>query len=403
VSIKHRIISTWLIIVWGVLLPSAVGGTSLYSLNFIGERLESGDTRAIALGGVTQLIPDSLGVLQLNPALLTHVRRVTIGATQLLALDEGRSADYTERDISVAFPVFRVAFPIARRLVISIGYTGRFDADGTLGITGVSSGGDAYTQTFKKSGGLFSIPATASIALTRFASVGLTLSMERGFIEERWDIVFDDRSFAPGAGLKKEEVSGTGFGGGLVLTWGKLLVGGMYESAIDYDADIRERFTESGLDTSYQESVTLPERVSVGATLKVTPDVMLLGSASWSNFEDFEGMAFPMDRLGTERSYAIGLEYSKGLPVKGRRLPIRLSFNYQELPYEQPLGKTVNKVLFGLGTGLLFGGGRGKIDLALQAGKIGSINDNLLEDRIFRIYLGVSGSEAWKRKRERDY
>ena len=76
---------------------------------------------------------------------------------------------------------------------------------------------------------------------------------------------------------------------------------------------------------------------------------------------------------------------------------------YERLPYDFPVGERISRLLFGVGTGLHFRSGKGKIDVAVQVGKEGSIDTNQLENRIFRLYVGVSGSEVWKRKRQRKF
>ncbi len=381
-------------------LPATAWATSLFSLNFLGEKLEAGDARSIALGGSTQLLQDSLGVLLLNPALLARLPRVTVGTSQFLAIDEGRSTDFREQDISFTFSSFRAAFPLTSDLTFSIGFRGRYDPDGSIATRDSTAAGDPFTTTFFRSGGLFSVPLTASFNVTRYASVGLTFSFEQGFVEDRFEIVFDKRAITRGAGLKKEDLSGNGYAAGLVLyPFDNLMIGAMWESSIDYDTEIQERFTQEVLDTFYTSTVRLPSGTNFGVTWQPAGSFLLAGSAAFRDFDGFEGLEFPVDRLDREESYSFGAEYGRGVPIKGHRFPLRLSINYQKLPFDHPLGQDIKKFLIGFGTGISLSGGRGKMDLTFQAGKIGSISDNGLEDRIFRIYVGISGSEAWTRKR----
>ncbi len=400
-TIRTHVLS---LVVLALLLPETSMGASVYSMVLLGERIESGDVRAITLGGSSQLMVDSLGAVSLNPALLARIPRMTVGATQYVAVDEGRSQEFAERDISVTFSSFRIVVPIAGRLRVGVGYTGRYDPDGGFSVRDATDGGDAYTTTYIKSGGLYSIPLTAAFDVTRFASVGLTFSFENGTVEERWDIVFDDRTFAPASGLKKENLSGNGYGGGVVLyPTRSLMIGGMFESSIDYDAHARERFSQSSLDTSYTETVTLPSRANAGLTWQMTRSLKVLASAAWSDFRNFKGLAFPQDRLNPERSYSIGIEYIRGAGEQSNGFPIRFGFNYQQLPFGYPNKESVDKYLFGLGTGINIKGGKGKVDLGLLVGRVGSIDKNGIEDRLIRVYLGICGSEEWRRKRGRTY
>ncbi|MFH1756253.1 MAG: hypothetical protein ABIA59_11195 [Candidatus Latescibacterota bacterium] len=375
--------------------------TSVFSMNLLGERLEGGDTRSIALGGAYQMVHDSLGVLQLNPALLTYCRKVTVGASQFIAMDKGRSDLYTERDVSVSYPVFMAAFPLTKFFTFGIGFRGQHDPDGTFSSIETLDRGTSSKRTFSKKGGLYSIPFSFALTVSRYAAVGLYYSLENGSIEERWDVTFNDPKFAPGVGSKKENLSGSGYGAGVLLfPDGPVMLGATFEGEIEYDAAIKERFTLTALDTSYSGTVKVPPRFSVALTWSVVPSWNVLASYATSDFTQFVGLNFAPDRLYREESFAFGAEYSKGVPIKGLRFPLRFSFNYQRLPYDFPAGERIRKILFGLGTGLNIGGGKAKMDVALQAGKVGSLSNNTLEDRLVRFYVSVVGSEVWKRKGE---
>jgi long-subunit fatty acid transport protein len=377
--------------------PPGVKATSVYSMVLAGERVESGDVRAIALGGSAQLVPDSLGVLYSNPALLSRTRVVALGISQLFAVDEARSDDYTERDNSFLFPALRFAFPVMDRIVFSVGYTSRYDPEGSFVVPGVTDSGDEYVTRFTESGGLFSVPFVAAMDITKYLSVGLQFAFEEGNIEERWDIEFEDPGFAPGAGFQKSDLSGTSYGGGVVLwPFENLMIGGSYESAVDYDADVSRKYTRASLDTSFTATARMPAYATVGVTWGFGP-WLVLGSYAWSDFTEFRGLYFPTDRLRTQKSLAFGVEYD-GVPVGAKSLPIRVSVNYEELPFDHPRGKPIEKILVGLGTGLSARGGKAKFDFAIQVGKVGAIGENGLEDRLVRLHFGLVGGEVWTRR-----
>jgi hypothetical protein len=386
-----------------VLLSAAsatdAGATSVYSMLLLGEPIESGEVRAISVGGSTQMLDDSLGVVQLNPALLSRVPRVTIGATQYLAVDEGRNSEYSERDVSFTFSSFRAVFPVARLFRFGIGYTGRYEPGSGFTISGETEGGNAYTQRYEKSGGLYSVPLTVAFDLTRFVSLGLTYSFEQGTIENRWTIVFGGRTFVPGAGLQKEDLSGHGLAAGVLLRpFDGVILGGMYEEAIDYDTEIAERYSTSSLDTSYAATLTLPRHVVLGATVRFGDSFLVAASGSWRDFGKIEGQGFSSSGLAAEQSLSIGAEYLRGFRVGGIRFPLRGGFKYELLPFEYPDGEKVEKYLVSLGTGVKVRGGKGKLDIGIQGGRVGSLGKNGIEDRLVRIYLGIAGGEEWKKK-----
>jgi hypothetical protein len=375
------------------------GATSVYSMLLIGEPVESGEVRSISIGGSTQILDDSLGVVHLNPALLSRVPRVTIGATQYLAVDEGRNSEYAERDVSFTFASFRAVFPVARFFRFGIGYTGRYEPGSGFTITGETEGGDSYTQRFEKSGGLYSVPLTLAFDLTRFVSIGLTYSFEQGTIESQWIITFDERGFSPGAGLQKEDLSGRGLAAGVLLRpFGGLIVGGMYEEAIDYDARIATRYSTPSLDSSYTATLTLPRHVVLGATVRLGDSFIVAASGSWRDFGEIEGQGFSSSGLAAEQSVSLGAEWTRGFRIGGIRFPLRWGFKYELLPFEYPEGEKVERYLASIGTGVRVRGGKGKLDIGIQAGRAGSLGTNGIEDRLVRVYLGIAGGEEWKKK-----
>ncbi|MDH3198839.1 MAG: hypothetical protein OEO21_11430, partial [Candidatus Krumholzibacteria bacterium] len=78
--------------------------------------------------------------------------------------------------------------------------------------------------------------------------------------------------------------------------------------------------------------------------------------------------------------------------------PVRVSATYERLPYTLPGGERLERVGGAIGTGLSLGGGRGKIDVALEFARTGSVGTNGYENRMFRFYVGVGGGETWRGK-----
>ena len=66
-----------------------------------------------------------------------------------------------------------------------------------------------------------------------------------------------------------------------------------------------------------------------------------------------------------------------------------------------PAGENIKKIAFAVGSGRIMRGGRGKVDIALQFANTGSVGTNTFSDKSMRFYLSITGSEDWKRKRDR--
>jgi len=371
---------------------------SIFALNFIGERIEVGDARVAALGGFVQSVDDSLGVLQYNPAALAWMKRFSFGAAGYVTSDVNKSETLDQRSNGTTFTHLLFAFPLYKhRVTGGVGFRGRYDADGEFIVPGVTSEGDAYNDHFERTGGLFSVPLQVAFDAGDYAKIGLFYSLERGEIEETWLKEFEGNN-ADASSDRQRVFTGHAFGGGFMTRpIPRLSIGLTYESQIDYDVDVTERFTSSSADTASSETASMPARMTVSASYRLTSDMTFFAGGSLCDFRDFEGAGFPADRTAQEQIGSFGIEYRLG----ESRVPLRGSFTYEQLPYTIPDGENIKKVAFAVGTGRLMRGGRGKVDIALQFANTGSVSTNTYSDKSVRFYLSITGSEDWKRKRDR--
>lgn len=394
--------------VWGAIVcvaalcgVRAARAESIFAMNLLGERIEAVDARVAALGGFVQIVDDSLGLLQYNPAMLAWAKRVSFGAAGYVTRDNNQSADLERVVVATKFSTFGFAFPLFKRtLSASVGYRGRYDPDGDFSVPAVTPTGDAYNDVFERSGGTWAVPISVAADLGRYAKVGGTLSLERGTIENRWAVDFEGTGTADASSEQIRTVKGTGFGAGVVVRpLTGVSLGVAYESHIDYDVDVEENFTNASADTEYTETMSTPERWTVSASWRPARGFTVYAGASMSDFTKFHGLDFPSDRLVEERVASLGLEYR----IQSKRIPIRVSAQFEQLPYTLPDGEEITRVSFALGSGLLFRTGRGKLDAALQFGKTGSVDTNTYEDSQVRFYISITGSENWQTKREGRY
>jgi hypothetical protein len=367
----------------------------VYDLLLLGRRISSGDAAASALGGSMQLLEDSLAVMQANPAMLSLAKRVTFGVAQYVTGDQDESTDLSRDDVSYRLSTFIFAFPVHRRLSVGIGFRARYDADGVFTTRLETSEGAAYDEVYQRSGGLSSIPLTLAADVTRFLRVGGFASLERGTIENLWVFDFASGTARDASSLQRWTLRGTGWGAGVVLRPVRAVtLGAHYESQVDYDTEVEERHTNDSANANYTETTVLPERWTGSLLVRIGQKNAVHAGVSVSDFADFRGLAFPRDRLGREQMVAVGFERRRALAGA----PVRISATYGRLPYTLPAGETLERVGGAIGTGLSLGGGKGKIDLALEYARTGSVGTNSYENRMFRFYVGVGGGETWRGK-----
>jgi hypothetical protein len=373
---------------------------SVFGLYLLGERVDAGDARASALGGFVQILDDSLGVLQYNPAAVAWSKRVAFGVAGYFTSDLNQAVGYEERVNATKLSNLTVAFPVYKKLLTgSIGFRGRYDPDGSFQIARETSEGDPYRDFYERSGGLFTVPFTLAFDAGKYAKVGAFYSIERGTLDTRWVIDFEG-SNADAVSTQEQRLTGHGIGAGFVARpIPKLSLGLTWEAAIDYDVEVTETHTSSSADTAYESGAELPSRMTLSATWRIATGFVVYAGGSVCDFRDFEGLAFPKERLAREEIAAIGLEYR----FSGPRIPVRASFRYEQLPYTLPDGEEITRMAFTVGTGLIMRGGRGKVDTGLQFATTGSVDTNQYADRSVRVYLSITGSEDWKRARDRRY
>jgi hypothetical protein len=231
--------------------------------------------------------------------------------------------------------------------------------------------------------------------------LGGSISLERGNYENTWKTEFLDPTYNVALSSQEWDLRGTGYSAGAVLRPpGGISLGVTWESEIEYDTEVRERFTNPISNNDYTETSRLPERWTVSGLWRFHRKFAVYGTWSYSDFTKFEGLAFPTDRLYAQNVASAGFEFLRGVPIGKARLPIRVGAMFTKLPYDNPAGSRINSYLVELGTGWKSRSGKGKVDITLQGGVIGSVDTNELENRVFRIFIGVSGAEVWRRHRQ---
>jgi hypothetical protein len=337
-------------------------------------------------------------VLQYNPAAVAWSKRVSFGVAGYFTSDVNRSPDTEERVNATKLTHFNFAFPVfGKRVTAAFGYRGRYDPDGGFRVEQETPEGDAYADVYERSGGLFAVPITLAYDAGNYAKIGAFYSLERGTLVERWFVDFEEGS-ADAVSARERTFTGHCLGAGFVSRpLRRFSVGLTYEAKIDYDVEVAETYTNASANTRYDETATLPARMTLSTSYRATRGFTVYAGGSVCDFRDFEGLAFPAERLAREETAALGLEYR----FRGSRVPLRASFRYDRLPYTLPQGEGITRFAFTIGAGLMLKGGRGKVDTALQFGSAGSVDTNQYADRSVRVYVSISGSEDWKRARDR--
>jgi len=258
--------------------------------------------------------------------------------------------------------------------------------------------GTPTTTCTSAAAGLFAVPITIAYDAGDYAKIGAFYSLERGTIESRWLIDFEEGN-ADALSIEERRLTGHGLGAGLVSRpVSKLSIGLTWESKIDYDVEVHR-------DPHRLQRERRVHGRGHAARAHLTPVGLLPHRARLRGLRRRFGVRLPRLR-GTRVPAGTAWRAKRSPPwawstgSSGPRIPVRASFRYEQLPYTLPDGEEIKRLAFTIGTGFVLRGGRGKIDTALQFGSTGSVDTNQFADRSVRVYVSITGSEEWKRERE---
>ena len=369
---------------------------SVYNLPFLGSRAQSGDVRAISLGGNVVAVADTLGIMQLNPAMQAYATRVTLAVGVYGGIDMNEDAGFSDREGAFRFSSFSFAFrAFSKRVTLGLGYRSKFEATGGFTVPGTTSRGNEYVKAYTREGGLGTFPITAAFNLGRF-KVGGFYALERGRITSKWDDDFTDTFLLDSFSERKHVVSGHGWGAGFdVSPLRRVVLSGAIEGEVTYDDKVTETYTNSVHNTEYTVAMLLPARLSGSIRIGLGLSTRIYAAGAYSDFTKFTGFDFPEERLREEWMFSGALEKDN---IVGRS-PLRVSGSLEQLPYTLPDGETIQRFAATVGTGWRLSGGRGKLDMALQFSQTGTVEKNTLENRSLRLYIAIAGSEKWGHER----
>lgn len=369
---------------------------SVFALGHLGLRVDGADAHAVTLGGAHVSVPDSLAVLQENPAMLAWIDRVTVGVDARGVSGINRTSSLSDREGTVDVPAIGVGFTVRRTLHLGVAYRARTSARAAFSTPRIAPDGTPYVERFERSGGLFAIPVGAALALGRYVRVGGYVSYEVGAIDDRWTTDFDPADGLDAQSTRRREFRGTGWGGGVALTPRRgVLLAVAYDARVRYDTDVSLTHTNALADSTAFEVTEWPERWS--ATLRVSPTrrtaVTLAGATR--DTRAFQGSVMAPGRR--RRQWIVSLGYEQGGVIGA--LPVRASVAVEQLPWELG-GASIRRVAVALGTRWTPPGRRAKFDVGVFVERVGRRARNGFETSGVGLVIGLSGAETWRHHRE---
>lgn len=372
---------------------------SITSIRGLGYPIVATDARSEALGGL------GIGVMGLavpftNPASAADVRQrgvmVSAAATERTSTIGNASASTG----TTRFPLMRILFPVGD-LVLTGGYGTYLDQSWSVVRTGsqsLSTGPVDYRDVLTSVGGIGQARLAAALPLGDQFAVGVSLGRYTGGQEVQIRRRFDSTaigSLQPYAENRGVQYGGTTAQVGFRWDAGEVLrVGGSLTWSGTLSADSAQGQVSS-------REYDLPFEVAGGASAYLAPGLLAAVSGRWSGWSVTDasgGLVESGEGVSSRDTWEVGggLELDDPGRRETRSFPLRLGFQYRQLPFTFA-SDSPTEWLASLGLGMRFGSDfntpLARIDLTVQRGaRTAAGNDATpaLDETLWRFVLGIS-------------
>lgn len=383
-----------------LVLPAAAHAQeSVFNLPAFAVPEEGSTIRTRALGGAGSGVGGEVFSLA-NPAPIGRFQRAGLYLSLLgqnVTVDgEDASGDFTD----VMFPMAQIVLPAWNRSVLALGYYQFVDFDTDLEAT-VEFEGDTLPVELKSTGGVSVLAPAFAYSVDAATQVGVSVDLYLGSREIVRVVELQDLS--PGSLEASDSLSrdfhGVGFTVGAERALGsRLRLSAAYRHRPTIESEITHAPDENleGRSSDFD----LPGEVVLGASWQAIRGLVVTAGfrrASWSSFlpEGVENVGY-----GDELEVGGGLEYAPAITramLLGPQAPVRLGYRWRRLPLEID-DEPVTEWTASLGYGRTLGpAGRSGVDVVLEYGRRGSMEDHGLEESFLRFGVGFRAFEQWRR------
>lgn len=370
----------------GLLVAGGAPAQSVTSLRGFGYPLIAADARTEVLGGV------GIGLKGLNtpfadPAAPAGLLRRGIVVSAAAVEQTAAFGDVSEGIGSTRFPLISILFPMGD-LVLTAGYGGYLDQSWAMTRTGtrpLGAGSVGFEDVIRATGGIGQARLGAALPLGNRFALGAAVGLHTGSQRIEFRRLFDTTSVGflqPFTEVRAVQYSGpmaqAGFRWdpidavrlGASVTWAGAL------SADSTDGAARSR------------DYDLPPQVAGGVSAYLAPNLLAAFSGRWSGWSRTEPSTAP-DLTGAVATSRDTWEFGGGLELDdperrtSRSYPIRVGFQYRELPFTF-LSEAPREWLAGVGLGMRVGpdpaNPLARLDLTVQRGERTAAGDETTGD-----------------------
>jgi hypothetical protein len=384
---------------------------SFFSSQGFGERIDYVNAQTVGLGGANVALPDAFQINSLNPATLVNITLSRLSGSFINQNIWSKSDAGTGFSKYSNFNGLSLALPLKKNvLVVSGGLTPFSQFDYSFSTQG-SIDDYNYEKFIEAEGGLNKIHAGFGLSPLKKVSLGVYFNYYFGKLTKKWRVDYVSDLFWDTSDNIVRKVWGSSFSFGLnVNPIQQLHLGAFFTP--EYELTFRDQMEFGTLKGTYfykvsdfelqEQKMTMPQIWGIGASFVAKNKIRLVTgyvSEPWSQFSVDEIVA---NKMQDRYRISLGVELlpSDNMLAKyHEKMTYRVGYFYQQLNYSNENGAAIDEFGISLGLGLPYYEGKGRLDVAFQYGKRGSLSANNVEETIFQVYITVIAGEKWFMRR----
>lgn len=395
--------------------------TSPYSFIGLGDNYDKGNIKALSMGGTDMALRSNMYINMINPAGISGIDSMSFVGSVGVAMNNTsyRTSNLTSSFSSANINHLAIAFPVTRwwKTAImllpysAIGYQ-VFDY-------GEVQNGGSIQYEYNGDGGMDNISWINAFSISDRLALGINSSYYFGKVEHDRSVYFPDSVYIFNSLVREKVViNGFYFEAGLQyfqplddnntlgfgITYGNKST---LNGATDYFAitflgdDIYNNSTVDTIRTWTKEkgSIELPYSIGGGISWVKKNKLTLAADFRFENWKNFKYLENRLD-LSNKISASIGAEFipeSNTLSAYWKMVHYRIGFRYEHLGIKFA-DNDLKEYAISAGFGLPLRKSKTFVNLGFELGQNGTIQDDLIQERFFRVMLGISIKETWFRK-----
>ncbi len=370
------------------LLPAAGAGQTPFTAIGFGYPTVATDARAAALGSAgVALLGGTYSLI--NPAGVTDFRGLSINLSLTPEQVSVKFPDASEGIRRAWVPVARAIIPLASNTSLAFGIGADLNQNwGVVFSDTLEStlGTFPFDERRENDGGLSSLDGTLARRIGPI-SVGVGVQRLIGNLRQTVARLYQPDTAGSGRQLLPVrdfgEVSYTAWrflGGAMASFENRFRVGASFGVSTDLDA--------TNDTTGVTVSFDMPATAALGASVRVTPRLLLAASGIWQNWSA-TNRSFSTVRTADSYQIGGGLEYI-GTRFIGLGVPLRLGYRWAKLPFIIRDKQQSTEWAVTLGFGAALASGLANFDFGFDIGSRGDLETTGAEESFFRSTLSIS-------------